>query len=166
MNREQRAYSGIPKPFGGGGARRGGNLHSCSDNKHQPWSLTSVHSWNWNFYLQVRSISGAPPSQTMISISMAAFVCAQLGCTPAPVFLNISHISHLFRNSSRLYFHLKTAINILSLVLSYFISMGFVEGEEYVCLTCHFEPETPVFQPQSFLPQPTLCHFFDFYLSH
>lgn len=62
---------------------------------------------------------------------------------------------------------LRTAINLIPLVLLNFISMGFVEGEEiYVCSTCHLELEALLFQPQSPLPQPSLCHFSDIYLSH
>lgn len=62
---------------------------------------------------------------------------------------------------------LRTAINLLPLVLLNFISMGFVEGEEiYECATCHLEPEASLPLSLSPLPQPAVCHFSDIYLSH
>lgn len=43
--------------------------------------------------------------------------------------------------------------------------MGFEEEEMCVCSPCHLEPEAPIPQAQSSLPQPALGHFSGIYLS-
>lgn len=69
------------------------------------------------------------------------------------LYFNISHILHLFTKFIKINsLYLRTAINLLPLVLVDFISMAFVEEEIYVRPTCHLEPEAPLSQSQSPLP--------------
>lgn len=146
---------------------RSANLYNHSENKHQPWSLSTTPSWNWIFYLQVRSTLEATPSGSMASASTAAFVCAHLAVLRHSLIYHVFSIFQKFIkvNGWRMFLpDLRNVINFLPWVLLNFISMGLVGEEIYVCSTCHLEPEASL--PQTLSPEPALCHFSDIYLSH
>lgn len=82
-------------------------------------------------------------------------LCEHIWAVLLLLYFLIYHIFSIFQkfikiNSLRMSLpDLRTAINVLPLVLLNFISMGFVEEEIYLCSPCHLEPEASLPPPQS-----------------